>query len=181
MDIQELAARARSFLESRTRPADPNSRREPGRFYTLKDRRPTWVKDLVYKAHADMGVDDFKYETIVDVLDRLADGQDPEEMDLEADVYNVDLFSWLSSNLERAGYVDEAVEQMGHADERSSNGGGIIGDIAQGQWWEKDEVWRLVVEALNERLEAIDQGEGETFEKHGKVPGPKDWDPRAPR
>lgn len=181
MDIQELASRAASFFEVRERPPVRQGD-EPARFYTLKDRFPIWVRELVHKAHGDMAPDDFKYETVSDVLDRLADGQDPDECDLEPDVYTHDLLQWLGSNLNRPGYVDESVEQFGHAESgRGSHGGGIVGDIAQGQWYEKDEIWRLVVEALNERLEAIDQGEGETFETHGKKHGPKDWDPRAGR
>lgn len=176
MDIQGLATRAVSYFERRTRPpARPGD--EPSTFWTLKDRFPTWVQELAHKAHGEMLPDDFKYETIVDALEALAEGQNPEEPNLEADIYNHDLLTWLASNLERAGYVDEAAEQFGHARDDGPRGGGIMGDIAQGQWYEKDEVWRLVAEALNKRLEAIDLGEGEEFEKHGKKAGPKDWTP----
>lgn len=176
MHIQELATRAESYFERRERPPARQGD-EPGHFYTLKDRHPVWVQELAHKAHGDMMPDNFRYETIVDVLQALSEGQDPEEPSLEADVYNHDLLAWLASNLERAGYVDEAVEQFGHAGEGGSRGGGITGDIAQGQWYEKDEIWRLVVEALNERLEGIEAGESEEFEQRGKKSGPKDWNP----
>ncbi len=31
-------------------------------FYTLDNTSPEWVRDLVYKAHADFGPDDYRYE-----------------------------------------------------------------------------------------------------------------------
>lgn len=180
MDIRQLADRAVSFFEIKTR-AGARPSDEPERFWVMKARYPGWVRDLAFKAHGDMMPDDFKYETIVQTLEALSEGQNPDEPSLEADVYTKDLLEWLSSNLERAGYVDDAAEEFGHASERGSHGAGIIGDIAQGQWHEKDEIWRLVVEALNERLEAIERGEPETFEQYGKKSGPKDWDPRDSR
>jgi hypothetical protein len=176
VDIIRLAARARGFFESQSH---PRPGLDPVVLWHMKKRRPVWVKDMVYHVHeagGKMGPDNFKYETIVDVLDRLSDGQDPEEPDLEADVYTHDLLAWLASNLERSGYVDEAVEQLGHSEQ------GVIGDITQGQWYEKEEIWRLVVDALNSRLEAIDLGEPEDMEIQGtpEKRSPKDWHPAPP-
>ena len=173
-DLQQLAARAASYFEVHTRP--PARQGDEGkRIWVLKEKRPTWVWELVHKAHGSMGPDDWKYDTVHDALESLAEGQDPEEPNLEADIYNHDLLEWLASHLERAGYVDEAVEQFGHAGEGGARGGGIMGDIAQGQWYEKDEVWNIVVGELQKRLEAEEEGEPEVFE-HGS---PKDWHPRG--
>lgn len=176
MELQELAAYAVTFFERNRRNAVRDVNDDPS-FWMLKDRHPTWLYDLVHKAHGTMPPDDFKYEMVVDTLEALAEGQDPDESNLEADIYNSDLLRWLASHLERSGYVDEAVVEFGHASERGSHGGGVIGDIAQGQWYEKDEVWRLVVDSLKERLEEIDDGVRETFSKKGKMEDPKSWHP----
>ena len=174
MDIQELATHALTFLESKVRPARGDERET--RFYTLTERYPTWVRDMVYTAHEDMMPNDYKYQYVVDTLDALSEGQDPEEAlyEIEADVYNYDLLKWLESHGERAGFVDEATRELGHNAEL-----GIIGDIMMGQVQEKQQVWQSVASSLQERLDAIEMEEPETFERRGKKEGRKEWDPRT--
>lgn len=164
MDIKELAEHARSFFTTHKRGEEE--------IYVTEKRHPTWIHKMIFRIHDNGNIlpDDYKYEYTVDALDLLAEGNDPEDTQLEPDVYNHDLLKWLASHLERVGYVDEAAEDMGHSDQ------GIIGDIAQGQWREKDEVFHLVVDALKERLEAIEAGEDEEFE--GDPKGVKEWRPR---
>ena len=172
MDIQELATHALRFFERRTR----RRGEDETQFYTLTDRHPTWVKEMVYSAHEDMMPNDYKYQYVVDTLDALSEGQDPEEAlyEIEADVYNYDLLRWLESHGERVGFVDEATRELGHNAEL-----GIIGDIMMGQVQEKQQVWQSVVSSLRERLEAIEMEEPEIFEKRGKKEGRKEWDPRV--
>lgn len=169
MEISELAAYAREFFEQKTRDDDQ-------RFWTLKRRHPTWVEDLVHEAHGDMMPEDYKYAFVLDTLDALEEGRDPEEPELEPDIYTHDLNRWLASNLTRAGYVDEAVEDYGHSDQ------GITGDIGLGQLREKEEVWGIVIQELQKRLEAIEMDEPEIFErpksKTKPKKGVKDWSPR---
>lgn len=168
MEIDELARYAREFFETGTRP-DGES------FWTLTDRYPTWVHDMAQEAHGEMFPDDYKYEYVVDVLDSLEDGTHPDEPALEPDVYNTDRLKWLSSHLERAGFVDEAVENFGHSDQ------GVLGDIGFGQLYEKEQVWGTVVQQLRERLDEIEQEEPETFNKkasrRSKRGSRKHWDP----
>lgn len=165
-DIQKLAEYANRFFERKKRGEED--------FYALKDRYPTWIYDMVFQVH-DKGhwtPDDYKYLYVVEALDHLLEGMNPEEPELESDVYTSDLLKWFSSHRERMGIVDEAVKEMGWDEER-----GIEGAIALGQWREKEEVFRLVVEALEERLRDIEAGIGEGFRSKGKTEGVLDWEP----
>ena len=163
MELHELAAHARSYFIL-------GKRNSGERFWAMKKRYPVWAKEMVQAAHGDMFPDDYKYEFVVDTLDALEEENDPDEPQLEPDPYNADRIRWLSSHLDRAGYVDEAVENFGHSDQ------GVIGDIGYGQLAEKEEVWHSVVASLNERLEEIEAGEDEDFE--GPTKSPKDWSPK---
>ena len=163
MELHELAARANSFFVKKKRDSGEE-------FWSMKKRYPVWVMEMVHAAHGDMMPDNHKYEFVVDTLDSLEEENDPDEPELEADVYYSDLNRWFASHVERAGYVDEAVENFGHSDQ------GVHGDIGSGQIFEKQEVWHTVVQHLRDRLEAIELEEPEVFE--GPPKSPKDWSPK---
>lgn len=173
MTIEELAEYAKSFFTTTQRP-------DGTRIYVLKDRYPSWVYRMVYKAHDDGNwlPDDYKYEYVVETLDALSEGRVPEEgmTEIEPDVYTRDLQNWLTSHRERSAYVDEAVREMGYPDQ------GLDQAFMFGQIAEKEEVWRIVVSALEERLEAIELGEEEEMEsrapKKGRGGRRQDWSPR---
>jgi hypothetical protein len=172
LDIVELAEHARKyFVQNRRPPQKPGE--EGTLFWETKKRLPKWIYDLVFRIH-DEGhwfPDDYKYEYIVDALDAFSEGMNPDEIQVEADPYN--LLAWLASHGQRAGLVDEAVENYGHSKE------GILGDVAFGQVYEKEGVFQVVADALRERLEAIEAGEREQFiDKSGEPAGPKEWSPR---
>jgi hypothetical protein len=173
MEIAELAEYALTFYETTQRPGEEET------IWVLKDRHPTWIYEMNQKAHEGMLPDDYKYEYITDTLNALEEGRDPEEgaFEIEADVYNHQLLKWLQSHGERAGFVDEAVKEMGHSEQM-----GLMGDIMMGQAAEKQQVWRSVVESLNERLEEIESEIPEEFrsrsgkiEKGGKI---RRWKPK---
>lgn len=165
MDIKELAEHARSFFKTKTRPGETEN------IWVHKERYPAWIREMLFSVHDNGKImpDDYKYEYTVNALDALVEGMDPDEPELEADVYSSALLAWLSSHLERAGYVDEATKDMGHSDQ------GIMGDIMSGQWREKEEVFGIVVQALRKRLDAIEDGVRETFETDPR--GVKEWRP----
>lgn len=173
MNLEKLAERAKDFFEVKTR----GEGREAESFYKLADRHPTWVYDMVYAVH-DKGEwfpDDIKYDYIVAALDLIEDGVDPDEPQIEPDVYNSDLIKWLASNGTRTTYVDEAVSDFGWSDNQ-----GIIGALANGQQREREEVFHRVHEALKERLREIERGEEEVFKKRGgKTEGWQDWVPES--
>lgn len=165
-EIQKLSEYANQFFVSRKHGEDS--------IYLLRDRYPTWIYDMVYAVH-DKGnwyPDDYKYQLIVEALDHLSEGMNPEEPELEADVDTSDLLKWFSSHRERMGIVDEAVDEFGWDKER-----GIEGAISMGQWREKEDVFRRVVEALRERLNDIESGTPEEFKNRGRTEGVLDWEP----
>lgn len=172
MEIQELAKHARTFFKTFRRPEDP----EGVGHYTLKDPHPIWIEEMSRAVHDDSQwlPDDYKYEYMVQALDSLEEGNDPEEPYIEADVYNSDLLDWLASHSYRAEFVNEAVKDMGHSEN------GIIGDIGTGQYAEKREVWDRVLQALRDRLQAIEDGEPEAYEEKKKPKGEKKQDWRPP-
>jgi hypothetical protein len=119
----------------------------------LKDDAPEWVSDLVFAAHgSDFLPDDWRYEKIGEALDFIADSDDPEDgygefADGAVDVYTHDRLAWLSSNLNRPAYCDEAVEELG------SESSDIIERIGLGQYYEANEIYGLVLRALEETIE----------------------------
>jgi hypothetical protein len=128
--LQQAAGEAYEWFEKRTR----NDGRE---FWTWKDNAPQWVKDLAHHAHGDMGPDDWRYEFIVEALAALHDNEDPDSIDMEADIYTDDLCAWLASDISRPGYCDDAVEELGQPE-------GIVPMMQYGQYEEKREVLYLV-------------------------------------
>lgn len=165
MELDELAAHANSFFVAKQRSGGET-------FWSLKTPHPEWVLEMVHKAHGDILPEDYKYLYVVEALDALEEGRNPEEPELEPDIYTGELLKWIGSGIERPFYVDEAVGMYGHSDQ------GIVSDIAMGQLYEMEEIFRIVVDALQERLEAIEAGEPETFEDKTRRPrSPKDWSP----
>lgn len=169
MDIQELAAYANTFFERKQRPEDEDH------YYVVADYRPTWVKEMAHAANGEMLPDDYRYQYVVDTLTALENGDNPDEPDLQADDYKTERTRWLASNLLRLSYVDEAVAELG------GSSGEIIEDIALGQIFEKREVWGVVVNALQERLESIEAEEEEEFEGKRPVDPRKRWSPKEDR
>jgi hypothetical protein len=113
-------------------------------FWRIKDGAPHWVKDLCFAAHGEgaMLPDDWRYVFIVEALISLDEGTN-----LEPDIYTSDLCSWLGSNVNRVGYVDEACQ------ERGSDPEGIVGKLQFGQLAEKQEVLDQVIVFLEELTE----------------------------
>lgn len=173
-EIQKLAEHALKFFTSKRRPPARNGD-EGELFYLPTERQPVWIFDMMYDIH-EKGrwfPDDYKYLYTVEALNYISEGNDPDSPELEADVYTSDLIKWLASHTFRPDYVDEAVKLHGWDDN-----GGIVTAIAWGQIAEREEVFREVVDHLNERLKAIENGEREVFrDRKGKPEGVMDWEP----
>jgi hypothetical protein len=157
--LERLAAEAYSYFESFKRETSPDSPQ-----WRLKKERPEWVYDLVYAAHGDGDFmpDDWRYDCIHSALEYLADeDNDPDDAhefaDGQVDVYTGARLHWLASNLQRPGYVDEAVGEFGATDSDSGEFD-VAHAIGLGQYQEASEVFGLVVEALREReAELVDE------------------------
>lgn len=140
--LQKLADEVRGHFKTFRRGDDKEDH------WSLKDDAPEWIRDDVcYEAHGSMMPDDHKYAFIVEALDALAENEDPDDIDLEADIYNADLLKWVSSHLERAGYVEEAIEESG------GEHPGFFESLMMGQAAEKREVLYSVRQSLEKRIE----------------------------
>lgn len=129
-------------------------------FESLRDGRPEWLSDLVYSAHDGLLPDDWKYSTVRAALDRISESEAETRDDAmdesssfadeAVDVYTSDRYSWLSSNLTRSGYVDEATETFGAAAD-------VVEAIGRGQYLEAEEIYGLVCEGLDSRLDELNE------------------------
>lgn len=93
--------------------------RDDGTRYTrLRDDRPEWLQDAVYAAHDGELPNDWRYEQCKYIAGTIDDGND-DAMDIAdalTDTYTHDLLTWVSGDLNRVGYVDEALYEMGNPD-----------------------------------------------------------------
>lgn len=91
--------------------------RENGQtFVCLGENRPEWCQNVARESHGDMMPDDYRYKWISHGAETLADipADEWEERiheiaDGMVDVYNFNLLEWVSSNLSRAEWVNDAV------------------------------------------------------------------------
>jgi len=130
------------------------------KFYCLKDNTPDDIRDLNMSIHCtDMLPDDFRYETIVSLLNYIDDYLDndttldelrdngclDEIIDSLCDVYTNDLNNWLTSNLNRQYFVDEAVKEFG----LDLNDFSITKAIQLGQYMEIQEIAYRMIDEIN--------------------------------
>jgi hypothetical protein len=151
--IAQLAQEAYDYFVTDTRPRSDET------FTKTRDDAPEWVTDLVRSAHGDFLPDDWRYESIRSALGFIADNEvDGDELDdlasewsdQNVDTYTGQRLAWLSSNLNRAGYCDDAAAEFGF-----DSSEGIAQWIGMGQYMESGEVWASVVNTLRERLEEL--------------------------
>lgn len=122
-------------------------------FIRLKDGSPEWMTDAIRKAHGGMLPDDTRYRMIRDVLSSLTD-REPDDWEDAAheicdsliDVYTSRLTAWLASDINRVGYVTEAIEEYGRGRDPAH-------EIAMGQFREYEEIYGSLVRSIEERAE----------------------------
>jgi hypothetical protein len=146
MNKQALAQALYDAFEKATRTSGEE-------FVKIADGSPEWMSEAVRAAHGDMFIDDVRYSMVREVAGELADKEDWEDAPSEiagscVDVYNAELLRWLSSNLHRAFYCDEAREE-GLVSEDTD----LYERIRQGQYQEYREVCDLLINFLEEREE----------------------------
>jgi hypothetical protein len=139
--VQELAREANRYL-----------RRDAARDILLPaDDAPDWFTELCHHAHGSMMPDDWRYEFIQDALGAIADGADEDRIDLDGLYpYTADRLDWLASHLDRPGYCDEAVRDLGAAP------ADVLAFVAMGMDAELREVFALVLSRLEEIAEDQD-------------------------
>src|ERR1051326_8774615 len=145
MTIQELAQQYADLFVTKTR-------RDGEKYICVEnnDKSPE-LMDLIRTAHDGMFPDDYKYQFIHEALEAIAESADEEYIDLmlEPDIYNHDLLKWVSSNLTRASYVDQAVMDGYQYD-------GLLNTLINGQSYEKNEVLHSVIASLNEIIKGME-------------------------
>lgn len=143
--VQELAEKVRKNFVL-------NERDNGAQYWSYKGVTPAWVQEMCREAHNDMMPDDYKYQFIVDALASIADNEDADDArnSIEADIYTANLTAWLSSNLNRIEYVNQAGNDFGI---------GVNFDLVQllqlGQVTEKTEIFESILNSLEEHLEEL--------------------------
>jgi hypothetical protein len=89
----------------------------------LNNEAEQWMKDLCYAVHKvdDVLPNDYIYSFILSALDLIAEARGAERLseieedifEIEGDIYNSDLLSWVGSNLSFSSYVDQALSEYG--------------------------------------------------------------------
>jgi len=147
MTIQELASHySKMFIR--------DIRDDGTEYVKTIDDRPEELTELIYDAHGNMMPDDWKYKFIEESLNQIAETEDEDDLDfpnIEPDIYNSVLLQWLSSNLTRAEYFDEAVEEYGWNDE------GFYWNLMAAQVKEKEEVYFSVLSSLRKIKENLEE------------------------
>lgn len=100
-----------------------NKREDGSTYWCLTDRARQSVDDLtewLHDLHDDELPNDWRYETIVSILDALMDTDDLEDWDHHdlacgiadniTDIYNSDLFKWYADHPNRVAYFEVAQE-----------------------------------------------------------------------
>lgn len=136
-------------------------------FFHQKDDAPEWAKDIVREAHDGLMPNDWSYRLILSVANEIDDlfranpdltGDDlddarHERIDSLIPVYNAERLDWVSSNLYRAEYVNEALREYGVGDDPD-----LFQILAFGMEREIGDIWHAIMKGLEERAEweAID-------------------------
>lgn len=142
---------------------EQDTRNDGATFWKLRDGSPAWMVQLCHHAHGEYLPDDWRYEFIVDAvsaLDDLGEDGDPDEAldTIEPEVYTAKLTAWLASNVNRLGFMGEAIEEFGVREERGDTFGKAFALLQQAQYMEQREVFGLVLDFLRNEVEVDEEG-----------------------
>ena len=149
--IAKLAQEARSYFTF-TGENNPTMR---DNIWVRKDGSPKYIEDMLFAAHryGDLFPDDYVYQYVVDALYLLAGASEDAvandlydlSEEIEPDIYTPDLTAWLSSHTDRLARADEALREF--------DLDSILTAAEYGQREERQEVFNLVLQALEQELE----------------------------
>lgn len=128
-------------------------------FFCMGDNRPTWCQDVARECHGDLLPDDWRYKWLSLASSILADIESDnwEERVFEiaddlTDVYNGRLLTWLSSNLTRAAYVEDYVNENGI----DSNNFDLFRLLMAGQCQEISETLSTLIQQISDLAENVE-------------------------
>lgn len=156
--VQALAAKLAAAFETRNRD-------NGAEFVTLRDGAPEWMTEVIHAAHGDMLPDDWRYAAIKSLAEDISDASDVEDerheiVDGNVEIYTSRLTGWLASDIRRINYCDEAAEEY-YGGAPSREDGGLIKLLQIGQYRELDEVFGLMLSALEEIADEGDYSDDE--------------------
>jgi hypothetical protein len=116
---------------------------------------PEWIQDMIRECHYQgMLPDDYVFEWVYEFCNEIAgldEDDDPLEIEVHSDTYTHDLLKWLSSNLARIDFVEDAFNDSGWTDKCD-----LVLMIGIGQEKEMQEVLYTVVDKLQDRVDEED-------------------------
>lgn len=120
-------------------------------YHQKKCGDPQWIQDMIHACHYQgMLPDDYVFEWVYqfcEEISNLDEDEDPRDIEVHSDTYTHDLLKWLSSNLARLDFVEDAIDDGydGKCD--------LALMIGIGQEREMNEVLWTVIEKLEDRLD----------------------------
>ena len=117
---------------------------------------PKWIQDMIYECHYNgMLPDNYVFEWVYEFcreISELNEGDDPLEIEVHSDTYTHDLLKWLSSNLARIDFVEDAFDEYFSCYEKCD----LPLMIGFGQEKEMQEILYTIVDKLNDRLDELE-------------------------
>lgn len=92
-----------------------NTRNDGTSYVTWTPNAPDWIKNAAMQAHAEELPNDWRYATyqrICELLDEIDDPSEDDAYEISEEIVEIEtlkLLEWVSGNLNRISYVDEAL------------------------------------------------------------------------
>jgi hypothetical protein len=132
-------------------------------YHQKKPGDPQWIQDMIYACHYNgMLPDDFVFEQVFNLcseISRLEPDDDPLDIEVHADEYSHSLLKWVSSNLARADFVDDAIDDSHWGNERSD----FFRYLGVAQEKEMQEILYTIINKLEERVDELQDSEIDVF------------------
>ena len=114
---------------------------------------PVWIAEMIRDCHYDgMLPDDFTFENVYQFCKEIAQldpNKDPREIEVCCDTYTGELLAWLSSNLARCDFVDQALADYYHP----HDGTDFFTILGLAQEKELDNILFIVIDHLENRID----------------------------
>lgn len=122
---------------------------------------PKWIQDMIHACHYQgMFPDDFVFRWVYEFcseISNLKDEDDPMEIEVHSDDYTHDLLKWLSSNLARIDFMEDALNEYWDVSGKCD----FVCFMGIAQEKEMQEVLFTVIDKLNDRLDEENENEKE--------------------
>jgi hypothetical protein len=116
---------------------------------------PQWIQDMIHECHYQgMLPDDYVFQWVYEFcreISELDENDDPHDIEVHSDTYTHDLLKWLSSNLARIDFVEDAFDDSGWTEKCD-----LVLMIGIGQEKEMEEVLWTIIDKLQDRLDELE-------------------------